>query len=156
MGSLKKIVELVATCYESSNLIYEEYRQYTNRIINGEITDTNRIEHWMDSLIDWNFDHRFVSLYKRLCRHLFPKYPELVGEHVLMFLKLYGENCMETVTFSIKVDSGVYDDASAVLKFLGLTVEEAVAIFLQRVASTGKMPLDHIVEDLSDDKKGNI
>lgn len=156
MGSLKKIVELVATCYESSNLIYEEYRQYTNRIINGEITDINRIEHWMDSLIDWNFDHRFVSLYKRLCRHLFPKYPELVGEHVLMFLKLYGENYMETVTFSIKVDSGVYDDASAVLKFLGLTVEEAVTIFLQRVASTGKMPLDHIVEDLSDDKKGNI
>ena len=134
--------------------IYEEYRQYTNRIINGEITDINRIEHWMDSLIDWNFDHRFVSLYKRLCRHLFPKYPEPVSEHVLKFLKLYGDNCMETVSFSIKVDSSVYDDASAVLKFLGLTVEEAVTIFLQRVATTGKIPLDHIGEDLSADKIG--
>lgn len=149
MADITEIIKLIDACYQSASSVYEDYKRYTNQIINGEVTDIKTIERWMDTLIDWNFDHRFISLYKRLCRYLFPKYPELVGEHVLMFLKLYGEKYMETVTMHIKVDSTLYDDAKAVLGFLGMSVEDAIVIFLQQVASTGKMPFDYNAQDIS-------
>ena len=149
MEDMAQIIKLIDACYQSASAAYEDYKRYTNQIICGEITDITTIERWMDALIDWHFDHRFISLYKRLCRYLFPKYPQLVGEHVMMFLKLYGEKFMETITMQIKVDSTLYDDANAVLTFLGISVEEAIVIFLQKVASTGKMPFEYSATDVS-------
>lgn len=149
MDNITEIIKLIDACYQSATSVYEDYKKYTNQIICGEVNDIKTIERWMDTLIDWNFDHRFISLYKRLCRYLFPKYPQLVGEHVLMFLKLYGEKHMETVTMHIKVDSTLYDDAKAVLDFLGISVEDAIVIFLQKVASTGKIPFDYSEADVS-------
>lgn len=149
MEDMTQIIKLIDACYQSASAAYEDYKRYTNQIIRGDITDITTIERWMDALIDWNFDHRFISLYKRLCRYLFPKYPQLVGEHVLMFLKLYGEKFMETITMQIKVDSTLYDDANAVLAFLGISVEDAIVIFLQEVASTGKMPFEYSANDVN-------
>ncbi len=152
MEDMAQIIKLIDACYQSASAAYEDYKRYTNQIICGEITDITTIERWMDALIDWHFDHRFISLYKRLCRYLFPKYPQLVGEHVLMFLKLYGEKFMETITMQIKVDSTLYDDANAVLTFLGISVEDAIVIFLQKVASTGKIPFAYSTTDVSSAK----
>jgi len=56
---------------------------------------------------------------------------------------------METITMQIKVDSTLYDDANAVLAFLGISVEDAIVIFLQEVASTGKMPFEYSANDVN-------
>lgn len=59
---------------------------------------------------------------------------------------------METITMQIKVDSTLYDDANAVLTFLGISVEDAIVIFLQKVASTGKIPFAYSTTDVSSAK----
>lgn len=43
------------------------------------------IERIMDGLVDFGDDPRLLELYKTLCRHVYYKYPALVGEHTALF-----------------------------------------------------------------------
>lgn len=39
----------------------------------------------MDGLLDFGDDLRFLEIYKRLCRHIFYKHPQMVGEHIYLW-----------------------------------------------------------------------
>ena len=39
----------------------------------------------MDGLLVFCDDEKFLALYKKLCRHVYYQYPQLVGEHVNLF-----------------------------------------------------------------------
>lgn len=43
------------------------------------------IERIMDGLVDFGDNPRLLELYKTLCRHVYYKYPALVGEHTALF-----------------------------------------------------------------------
>lgn len=48
----------------------------------------------MDGLLDFGDDLRFLEIYKRLCRHIFYKHPQMVGEHIYLW-RMHGE-CSST------------------------------------------------------------
>ena len=67
---------------EISRLMDAAYQQYR---LNGRITEEREIERIMDGLVDFGDDPRLLELYKTLCRHVYYKYPALVGEHAAIF-----------------------------------------------------------------------
>ena len=49
------------------------------------------MEEIMDGLLDYGDDERFLSLYKKICRHIYHDHPKLVGEHVSLFRMIFEE-----------------------------------------------------------------
>ena len=41
-------------------------------------------------------DPRFIALMKKLCRHVYYRYPQLVGDYVHFFRLLFEENTSES------------------------------------------------------------
>ena len=48
-------------------------------------------ERILDGIIDFGDDLRFLELSKRLCRHIYYEYPQLVGSFVHMYRALFEE-----------------------------------------------------------------
>lgn len=83
---------LVAQFEEQKNQIYVHYQQMVANVLTARITSEREIEAIMDGLLDFCDDQRFLALYKSLCRHVYYKYPQLVGEHVNLFRLQFEEN----------------------------------------------------------------
>ena len=83
---------LVALFEEQKNQIYVHYQQMVANVLTARITSEREIEAIMDGLLDFCDDQRFLALYKSLCRHVYYKYPQLVGEHVNLFRLQFEEN----------------------------------------------------------------
>ncbi len=79
MGS---ICEIVAELSALMDTAYVQYSACVDAILRDELTDVVQIEKIMDGLCDFGDDERFLELYKRLCRHIYRRYPQLVGEHI--------------------------------------------------------------------------
>lgn len=63
------------------------YSPMVDSVLNDWVTDEKEIERVMDGLLDYGEDPRFVELYRKLCRHVYYRFPELVKEHVALFLE---------------------------------------------------------------------
>ena len=86
-----ELKELFAKYEELKVGILNRYTQLVTAVLNGEITDENEMEEIMDGLLDYGDDERFLSLYKKICRHVYYKYPKLVGEHVNLYRMIFEE-----------------------------------------------------------------
>lgn len=82
---LNEITELVAHFEEQKKVIYNHYVQVVSSVLVGNITAENEIERIMDGLLDFGEDEKFLALYKKLCRHVFHTYPQMVREHISLF-----------------------------------------------------------------------
>ena len=49
------------------------------------------MEHILDGILDFGDDLRFLDLSKKLCRHIYYQYPQLVGNFVSMYRALFVE-----------------------------------------------------------------
>ena len=58
---------------------YQQYSRLVEQVLNGRITEEREIERIMDGLVDFGDNPRLLELYKTLCRHVYYKYPALVG-----------------------------------------------------------------------------
>ncbi len=76
------IDETIARLKALMDIAYEQYASCVNAIIRDELTDIVQIEKVMDGLCDFGDDERFLELYKKLCRHIYRRYPQLVSEHI--------------------------------------------------------------------------
>lgn len=85
----KELEEMLAQFEEQKNVIYDNYVQLVALVLNGNITSKNEIEKIMDGLMDFGEDERFLSLYKKLCRYVFSYHPQMVSEHIKMFLEVF-------------------------------------------------------------------
>ena len=74
--------EMLTQFEEQKKVIYDHYVCLVASVISGHISTENEIERIMDGLIDFGDDERFLALYKKLCRHVFHTYPQMVGEHI--------------------------------------------------------------------------
>ncbi len=45
----------------------------------------------LDGILDFGDDPRFLNLFKRLCRHLYYEYPQLVVDFISMYRLLFDE-----------------------------------------------------------------
>lgn len=88
---LKDISALVSQLEEQKKIIHNHYVQAVASVLSGEITAETDIEKIMDGLLDFGDDERFLALYKKLCRHVYDTYPQVVGEHIHLFRMQFAE-----------------------------------------------------------------
>lgn len=70
---------------EQKKQIYAHYQRLVTAVLANQIASEREIEAIMDGLLDFCDDEKFLDLYKKLCRHVYNQYPQLVGEHVNLF-----------------------------------------------------------------------
>lgn len=45
----------------------------------------------MNAILDFGDDEKFLALYKKLCRHVYTFYPQMVGKHIAIFRMQFEE-----------------------------------------------------------------
>ena len=93
LEDLKNIVEEIGKLRDAA---YAKYSELVRQVLESQITDEQRLEQIMDGLCDFCDENRFIELYRRLCRHIYYQYPQLVGEHVTIFRALFEGNDNES------------------------------------------------------------
>ena len=88
IAEIDEIVKRIKGLYD---LAYTQYSHAVDEVISGRLTDEKQIEHILDGIIDYGNYPRFWVLSKRLCRHIYYEYPQLVGSFVHMFRALFEE-----------------------------------------------------------------
>ena len=95
MNNQDKLVEdvevIARKIKELHDLAYVQYSQLVDAVLAGSLTDERQIEHILDGIIDFGEDLRFLELSKKLCRHIYYQYPQLVGNFVNMYRMMFEE-----------------------------------------------------------------
>lgn len=135
---------------------YAIFNDFVDSVIEGKQRDISEIELTMDYMLGFGYGEKIEGLYKKLCRFLYPKYPQLVESHVRFYLEINGKETdmpnKEYVTISFALDQTLYDNVRKVLEPLGLTVEGATELFFEAVARLGKIPFDYSDAELEEAK----
>lgn len=87
-----EISALLTKFEEQKKQIYVHYQSLVTAVLANQIASEREIEAIMDGLLDFCDDEKFLDLYKKLCRHVYNQYPQLVGEHVNLFRLQFEEN----------------------------------------------------------------
>lgn len=67
----------------------ELYTAQVEAVLAGSIRSPWEIEAILDGLMDFGADDRFRALYQKLCRRIYPQYPTMVAEHVLLWRSIH-------------------------------------------------------------------
>ena len=82
--ALEAAKETVEALNKLTDQALAQYTALVDSAVAGHITDERELEHIMDGLLDFGDDLRFLEIYKRLCRHIFYKHLQMVGEHIYL------------------------------------------------------------------------
>ena len=153
MGNDEKVDEVKKAIEEfqsSVDIAFAQFASFVDDVLSGRLTNIYTIEQRMDYMVGFGFDERIEGLYKKLCRFLYPKYPQMVVCHVKGYLETNREEDMEEefVELHFKVEQELYDAVKEVLDPLGITVEQATELFFECVARLGRIPFDYSDEDI--------
>ena len=88
---LEDIEMIVGKIKELHDLAYVQYSHLVDVVLEGALTDEKQIEHILDGILDFGDDLRFLDLSKKLCRHIYYQYPQLVGNFVHMYRAMFEE-----------------------------------------------------------------
>ena len=88
IAEIDEVVKRIKGLYD---LAYTQYSHAVDEVISGRLTDEKQIEHILDGILDFGDDLRFLKLSKKLCRHIYNQYPQLVGDFVSMYRMLFEE-----------------------------------------------------------------
>lgn len=87
--ALEAAKETVEALNKLTDQALAQYTALVDSAVAGHITDERELEHIMDGLLDFGDDLRFLEIYKRLCRYIFYKHPQMVGEHIYLWRMKY-------------------------------------------------------------------
>lgn len=68
---------------------YDQYSAAVELVLSGQIADLNEVSKILDGLCDFGDEERFVELYSKVCKHVYYRYSELVGDYVNIFRSLW-------------------------------------------------------------------
>ena len=88
-STLNAIRDIVDRITGLRNAAFQRYSYLVDAVVSDQIADAKRVEQIMDGLLDFCDEERFIEIYRKLCRHVYYHYPELVGEHVALFRALF-------------------------------------------------------------------
>jgi len=71
------------------------YEQEIENIIHNKISNKQRIEQSLDSLLEVAFDERVLKLYKKLCRHYYFIDPHTAIFYVNSYREIWDEESLE-------------------------------------------------------------
>ena len=86
--TLSEIAMLASEFSRIRILALKTYTRLVDQVAVGIITDERDIERIMDGLADFGDFPECLNEYRRLCRLVYYKYPQLVGEHIALFRML--------------------------------------------------------------------
>ena len=153
MGNDEKVdgVKKAIEEFQSSvDIAYAQFASFVDDVISCRLINIYTIEQRMDYMLGFGFDERIEGLYKKLCRFLYPKYPQMVVSHVKGYLETNREEDMEEefIELYFKVEQELYDEVKKVLDPLGITVEQATELFFESVARLSRIPFEYTDEDI--------
>ena len=88
---LEEIKGTVGKISDLYDLAYTQYASIVDEVLAGRLTNEKQVEHILEGMLDFGDDLRFLELSKRLCRHIYYQYPQLVGDYVHMFRAVFME-----------------------------------------------------------------
>ena len=68
-----------------------QYTPLVDDVLSGKIADEASIERIMDGLLSFCDSQECMTLFKRLCRHIFYKHPQMVKDYISCYRMLYEE-----------------------------------------------------------------
>lgn len=86
MEEIKRIIENIQLLRDAA---YNQFLILTEDIVSDRITDIQKIEWIMDRVGDFLDEDRFIELYRKICKHIYFNYPEIVGEYVDLYRVLW-------------------------------------------------------------------
>ena len=89
LSHIKELAEVLTGLFDEA---YARYKPLVKSVLNDQVFKERDIERIMDGLLDFGEDPRFVELYRKLCRHVYSRYPKLVTEHVNLFREQHMES----------------------------------------------------------------
>lgn len=89
LGELREIIEQL---HALRDIAYEQFEASTKAILEARITDIHSIKTVLDSLCDFCDEDRFLILYKKICRHIYFQYPDIVGEYANLYRAIWDTN----------------------------------------------------------------
>lgn len=91
----QRIHKKIAIIAEAIRNVYKraaaEYTVLVGDVEAGRITDESSIEQILDGLLGFCDSEECFELFKRLCRHVLPKYPEMVKDYIDLYRELFDE-----------------------------------------------------------------
>lgn len=88
LEKVKPLTDQIATLRD---LAYAQYAEITNEILADFISEEREIERILDGLVGYLDDPRFLELSKKICGHIFERYPGLVCDFVNYYKTHYAE-----------------------------------------------------------------
>jgi len=74
-----------------SKVAVVQYRSVVDNILNEKITDEHEIARVMDGMLDFCHFDEMLLLFKRLCRGLYPRHPQLVQDYISYYWEMWDE-----------------------------------------------------------------
>ena len=84
--------DIKAIVGQFSNLANEALRVYkpiVNEIIEKQSQDENHIQRTLDYLLDFCFDEKLLTLYRRLCRYYWDINPQATANYIDYYREMY-------------------------------------------------------------------
>jgi hypothetical protein len=91
-NTMDDLGELIEQLQALRNNAYMLYCPAVDEVLSGEVADINDITSVLDGLCDFCDEDRFLELYRKVCKHIYHKYPELVGEYVHLYRAIWMTN----------------------------------------------------------------
>ena len=91
-SAFQKIASAVEGIEALRRTAFRQYSLLVEAVINNQITDQQEIQQIIDGLSDFGDQEEFLELSKKLYRHIYYSYPEMVGEYGALFRAMLMNN----------------------------------------------------------------
>ena len=86
---LESMLGTVESLNQLRNQAYRHYSSLISLVLRNEISSEQQLEWIMDGLLDFCDEPRVLEMYKKLCRHIYYRHPQLVRDHVTLYRTLF-------------------------------------------------------------------
>ena len=91
-SAFQKIASAVEGIEALRRTAFRQYSLLVEAVINNQITDQQEIQQIIDGLSDFGDQEEFLELSKKLYRHIYYVYPEMVGKYAALFRAMFMNN----------------------------------------------------------------
>lgn len=93
---MKELVDTIKQLAESRNQLAQQavlqYRPIVEQYIAENCTDSKQIAHTLDFMLDFCFDEQMLTLYRKLCRHLYHSDAETTAFYINAYREMWDED----------------------------------------------------------------
>ena len=92
---MKELIDKIKTLGESQQQLAQQavqlYQPIVEQYIAENCTDSNQIAYTLDFMFEFCFDEQMLTLYRKLCRHLYSFDPEAAIDYVNAYRERWDE-----------------------------------------------------------------